>query len=303
VPRPCSVDWRGRVIGTVQAGASRREIVELFDLNPSAVMNWVKRYHETGSAAAKLCAGSVSPYHDWLLALLAEQPDERRWRFFERHDVTVKNNSLHATEQDREAVGKARRRWTRQQGLFDLTRLEFTNVYPMRGDRGPPRNRRRLKPAVQGSECRHGPIFAVVRPVANGTIIDDVADISRENRSPLGGSSCRLKVHRDAVDAIAQMRGRGAVVEDVAKVAPTTATVHLGANHPVAAVLGGFDRTLHRIVETRPTRSTLEFSLGREHRLTTSGTNEGAGTLLMIERTASRGFRAVCPHDLVLLRA
>jgi len=114
--------------------------------------------------------------------------------------------------------------------------------------------------------------------------------------------SRRSKVHRNAVNAIAQMCGRGAVVEDVAKVTPAAAAVHLGANHPVAPVLGGFDRTLHRIVEARPASPTLEFPVGHEQRLTTSDTHKRAGTFLMIERTASRGLRGVCPHDVVLLR-
>ena len=43
MPRPCSVDLRARVIGAAQAGASRREVAERFDLTASAVINWVKR--------------------------------------------------------------------------------------------------------------------------------------------------------------------------------------------------------------------------------------------------------------------
>jgi transposase len=162
VPRPCSVDLHARVIGAVEAGASRREATERFDLSPSAAIKWVKRYYETGSAAAKPCGGSTSPleeHKDWLLALVAERSDlmldeivaaMRKqgilgsrtgvWRFFERHNVTVKKKSLRAAEQDREDVAKARRRWMRKQGLFDPARLVFidetatsTNMARLRG--------------------------------------------------------------------------------------------------------------------------------------------------------------------------
>ena len=66
-------------------------------------------------------------HKDWLLALVAEQPDlaldeivaalrKQRiqgsgtavWRFFQRHNLTVKKKSPHATEQDREHFVKAR---------------------------------------------------------------------------------------------------------------------------------------------------------------------------------------------------
>ena len=78
MPKPCSIDLRARVIGAVEAGAWRREAAERFDLSPSAVIKWVKRYYETGSAGAKPCGGSTSPledHTDWLLSLIAEQPD------------------------------------------------------------------------------------------------------------------------------------------------------------------------------------------------------------------------------------
>jgi hypothetical protein len=77
---------------------------------------------------------------EWLLALVAKQPDltldkiiaamqripgsrTAVWRFFERHNVTVKKN-LRATEQERADVARARR-WIRKQGLLDPARLVF----------------------------------------------------------------------------------------------------------------------------------------------------------------------------------
>jgi transposase len=90
--------------------------------------------------------GSVSPlekHAQGILTLIAEQPDltldetvrvlrKRRIpasrsalsRFFARHNITVKK-SLIAAERKRDDVARARRRWMRQQGLFDPAHLIF----------------------------------------------------------------------------------------------------------------------------------------------------------------------------------
>jgi hypothetical protein len=61
------------------------------------------------------------------------------WRFLERHNVTVKK-TLGASEQEREDVARARRRWLQQQGFLDPARLVFidetatsTNMVRLRG--------------------------------------------------------------------------------------------------------------------------------------------------------------------------
>ena len=99
-------------IEAVVAGASRRETAESFSLRASSAVRWLQRWYDTGNARAKLSGGSTSPLEghvEWLLALVAEQPDltldeivvamrKQRipgsrtavWRFFERHNVTVK---------------------------------------------------------------------------------------------------------------------------------------------------------------------------------------------------------------------
>ena len=46
------------------------------------------------------------------------------WRFFERHSISFKK-SLQAAEQKRADVARARRRWMREQGMFDPARLVF----------------------------------------------------------------------------------------------------------------------------------------------------------------------------------
>ena len=112
MPKPYSADIRARVIGRVEAGASRRESAEHFEISASAAVKWVKLFHETGSCAAKRFGGSTSPlekYADFLLALVADQPDltldeivavmrkhkipgkrTAVWRFLQRHKVTFK---------------------------------------------------------------------------------------------------------------------------------------------------------------------------------------------------------------------
>jgi transposase len=116
MPKPYSVDLRERVIETVAAGASRREAAELYGVSPSVVVIWMQRLEATGNIVARPSGGSVSPLEDhaeFLLGLVAEQPDltldeivaamtkakiagsrTAVWRFYERHGVTFKKNSV-----------------------------------------------------------------------------------------------------------------------------------------------------------------------------------------------------------------
>jgi len=112
MPKPYSIDLRGRVIEDVETGASRREAAERYGLSPSVVVIWVQRFEETGSVAAKPSGGSTSPlekHAEFLLALIADKPDltldeivvamrKRRiagsrsavWRFCKRHNISFK---------------------------------------------------------------------------------------------------------------------------------------------------------------------------------------------------------------------
>lgn len=112
MPRPYSDDLRRRAIEAVEAGASRHEAAERFDMSPSTVINWMRRWREDGSAAAKPSRGSVSPlekHAKCLLGLVAKQADRtldevvaamaKRGiagsrsavsRFYIRHNITFK---------------------------------------------------------------------------------------------------------------------------------------------------------------------------------------------------------------------
>ena len=116
MPKPYSIDLRGRVIEDVETGASRREAAERYGLSPSVVVIWVQRFAETGSVAAKPSGGSTSPlekHAEFLLSLIADKPDltldeivvamrKRRiagsrsavWRFFARRNISFKKNSV-----------------------------------------------------------------------------------------------------------------------------------------------------------------------------------------------------------------
>jgi transposase len=142
MPKPYSVDFRGRAINDVETGASRREAAERYGISPSVVVIWMQRFEETGSVAAKPSGGSTSrleAHAEFLLDLIKQKPDltldeivaamrKRRiagsrsavWRFFNRHNISFKK-TLYAAEQKRADVARARRRWMREQGTAAWT--------------------------------------------------------------------------------------------------------------------------------------------------------------------------------------
>ena len=144
MPKAYSGEMRERVIAEVESGASRREAAEEFAVSASTAVIWVKCFRQTGRCAAKPRGGSTSPlekHADFLLGLIEKQPDltldevvlamrkhkipggrTAVWRFFKRHKITFKK-SLRAAEQERADVARARRRWMREQGMFDPARL------------------------------------------------------------------------------------------------------------------------------------------------------------------------------------
>jgi transposase len=76
------------------------------------------------------------------------------WRFFDRHGITFKK-ILHAAEQDRPDVARARRRWRRDQGKLDAARLVFldetaVNTKMVRLSGRSPRGQRLIGPQPHG---------------------------------------------------------------------------------------------------------------------------------------------------------
>jgi transposase len=141
------------------------------------VVIWVQRFEETESVAAKPSGGSTSPlekHAEFLLRLMRERPDmtldeivaalrKRRiagsrsavWRFFARHNISLKK-TLYAAEQKRADVARSRRRWMREQGMFDPARLVFidetsTNTAMVRLRGRAPRGKRLVDYAPHGA--------------------------------------------------------------------------------------------------------------------------------------------------------
>jgi len=129
------------------AGMSRNEAADVFSVAISTAVKWMQRLRDTGSAAAKPSGGSTSPleqHTERILAVVREQPDATLKeiqaslrkegihtsksaldRFLARHKITRKKKSLRAAEQERQDVARARRKWIREQGLLDTTKLVF----------------------------------------------------------------------------------------------------------------------------------------------------------------------------------
>src|SRR6266487_1071820 len=115
MPKSYSGDLRKRVIEAVEAGASRREAAERFEISASSAVRWLQAWRDHGVAAAKPCGGRRSVLEDYaerIHAIIAEQSDrtlneiiatmrKRRilgsrsalWRFLDRHDITFKKKA------------------------------------------------------------------------------------------------------------------------------------------------------------------------------------------------------------------
>jgi transposase len=126
---------------------SRNEAADVFSVAISTAVKWMQRLRDTGSAAAKPNGGSTSPLEQHaarILKVVRDQPDATLKeieaalgkegihtsksaldRFLARHKITRKKKSLLAAEQKRKDVARARRKWIREQGLLDSTKLVF----------------------------------------------------------------------------------------------------------------------------------------------------------------------------------
>lgn len=116
-----------------------------------------------------------------------------------------------------------------------------------------------------------------------------------------GSTRIRLEIHRNTINAVTLVGWRRPVIEDMAQMASTPATMHLSADHAVAAILRSFNRPGNRAVEAWPTCAAVEFLCRFEQNLTTAHTNKGARPLLDVQSAAVGCFSAVSSHDAVLL--
>src|ERR1700741_3050851 len=73
-----SEDLRERVVGEIAAGASRRQAAVRFKIGVSSAIRWANLKDETGGIAPRSRRRRAAPleaHADWLLALLAAEPD------------------------------------------------------------------------------------------------------------------------------------------------------------------------------------------------------------------------------------
>ena len=102
-------------------------------------------------------------------------------------------------------------------------------------------------------------------------------------RDLLVGLRIRIEFERGRVDAVAQARRLGTVVEDVALVRTTNGAVHLRTPHKKEApVLLGFDVAfVDRRPEARPTRTGVVLGLGAKELRAAAGAAVDAFLLLV----------------------
>ena len=87
-----SEDLRQRVVAAVVAGASRREAAARFQVGVASAIRWVAMFMETGSVSQRRRVGRRSPleaHGDWLLALVATEPDLTLMEIVERLAVEL----------------------------------------------------------------------------------------------------------------------------------------------------------------------------------------------------------------------
>jgi transposase len=162
MPKALSGDLRERVIEAVEAGASRREAAERFEISASAAVKWLQRWRDDGVCAPKPRGGSRSvleAYAERILALVAEQPDrtldeiaaamrKRRipgsrsalWRFLDRHGITFKKkacgqpSSTERTWRERGGAGSGSRAFLIRRDWCLSMRLRPASIWSVSGD-------------------------------------------------------------------------------------------------------------------------------------------------------------------------
>src|ERR1700730_18661669 len=77
--KPYSDDLRERVVAAIEAGHTREEVAELYNMALSTVGGFIKRKRERGSVSADKFGGyrtfALKPHTDLVKVLVADQPD------------------------------------------------------------------------------------------------------------------------------------------------------------------------------------------------------------------------------------
>ena len=161
--KPDSLDLRERVGASVlEGGHWRNKAAALFSMAVSPVVDWVKRYQETGSLEPGQMGGhkqkAIRGEHEesltrrvreggfTLRGLVRELADRGLtvdyrsvWNFVHTEKLSVKKTVV-ASERDRPDIARRRMQWAERQDRIDPERLVFidetwvkTNMEPLRG--------------------------------------------------------------------------------------------------------------------------------------------------------------------------
>src|SRR5580658_5116030 len=142
--KPYSDDLRERVVAAIEAGRTRVEVAELYNMALSTVGGFIKRKRETGSVRPDKFGGyktfALEDHTARVKELVAEQPDSTLAelqakeyvnvsqsaisRFLHYINMTFKK-SIHAAEQDRPDVAAARKALRKEQLILDPKQLVF----------------------------------------------------------------------------------------------------------------------------------------------------------------------------------
>ena len=182
-----SDDLRKRVVGAVlEGGMSRNAAAKRFGVSIASAIRWVWRFRATGEISPAPTGGDrrsnrIEAHRDYLLGLIGRQPDvtlleiqERLiancgerfsssviWRFFDRHEITLKKKTAHAEEQQRPDVLKQRQAWFGAQLDLDPRKLPFSSMKPGL----PPIWRAKADAAGAGGGCASALRMASIRRI------------------------------------------------------------------------------------------------------------------------------------------
>jgi hypothetical protein len=111
----------------------------------------------------------------------------------------------------------------------------------------------------------------------------------------------RLEDHRNAVHTIAQACRLRAIIEDMTEMAAASAALNRRPYHAEGCTPGLANGPFERRPETRPAGVAIELRGRGEQVSGAAGASEGAGAMLLEQRTRKGGFRPALPQHRVLL--